>query len=69
MVSMSTMQFFICGMVFTIFGYYWGYQQNIIKVVQKTIDHLIDDGFIRTRTIDGEIEMLKHWEDDNERNG
>lgn len=69
MVSMSTMQFIFCGMVFTVFGWYWGYQQNIYSVVQKTIDHLIEDGFIRTRTTDGEIEMLKHWEDDNERDG
>ena len=65
MVSMNTLQFLTCGMIFTGFGWYWGYQQAVNKVVEKVIDHLIRDGFIKTRIDeDGDMEMLKHWEND-----
>lgn len=65
MVSMNTLQFLVCAMIFTGFGWYWGYQQAVNKVVEGVIDHLIRDGFIKTRIDeDGDMEMLKHWEND-----
>lgn len=69
MVSMSTWQFFVCGAVFTLIGMYWGYQSKLEKIVEKVIDNLIEQGFIRTRKVNGEIELLKHWENDDECNG
>lgn len=63
MVSMNTLQFLACGMIFTGVGWYWGYSASVVNIVQKTIDHLIDDGFIRTRIDDnGEIELIKYSE-------
>jgi len=67
MVEMAPLEFLFCGAVFTAFGWYWSYRQsaqNMHTIVEKVIDGLIDDGFIKTRLDEnGETELLRHWED------
>jgi hypothetical protein len=67
MVEMTPLEFLFCGVIFTAFGWYWGYRnsaQSMHTIVEKVVDGLIDDGFIKTRLDkNGETELLRHWED------
>lgn len=54
---------FLAYVVGTLFGMYVGWQAFGQKIVEMTIDSLIENGFLKTReNADGEIEILKHNE-------
>lgn len=51
---------FTVAVVFTLYGM----KMNFQRVVEMTIDNLIDNGFLKTRkNKEGEIEILKHNEE------
>jgi len=57
---------FIAYLSGTIVTYFLFWKQVHVDVIEKTIDSLIDNGFIRTRkTANGEVELLK-WDADEE---
>jgi hypothetical protein len=55
---------FIAYTVGTLFGLYVGFSSNSKRVVEKTVDNLINQKYIKTRTLpDGEIEILQYDEE------
>ncbi len=66
---LSTTQVFllITAVVFTYFGRYMersSQDDRTHTIIENTIDRLIKDNYIKTnRNKDGEIEMLKYYED------
>jgi len=51
---------FVTAVIFTVVGWYWGFKSTTINVVEATVDSLIADGYLKTRTDDnGNIEILK----------
>lgn len=59
-----TLMIFVTAIVFTIVGWIWGKRSSIEDVVAATIDSLIDDGYLKTRGVGREMEILKwqEWE-------
>lgn len=52
--------FFITAVVFTAVGWYFGFKTNSAQTVSHTIDVLIKEGYIKTRTnAHGGIELVK----------
>ena len=56
------------AIIFTFVGRYLGFRANIEDVVGSTIDSLIADGYLKTRGVGSEMEILKHteWCKDND---
>lgn len=44
-------------------GYYIGKSKIDRELIEKLLDDLIDQGFIKTKKVDGEVELLRHWEE------
>jgi len=38
-------------------------QQESTNTVAMVVDKLIDDGYIKTKIVDGEVELVKHYEE------
>ena len=54
---------FVTAIIFTIIGWYWGFKSNSLNIIDVTIDGLIENGYIKTRTNEnGELEILKYNE-------
>lgn len=52
------------GVIFYMLGNYHGYKKSAKLMARVTIDMLVDEGYVRFRTLDnGEIEILKLNED------
>ena len=48
------------AVIFTGLGWWFGVQENTKDVATVLLDKLIDDGYIRTRTLEnGDIELVK----------
>jgi len=54
---------FIAYTVGTLFGLYVGSKMNTLKIVEKTVDDLINKRYIKTKTVNGEIELLQYDEE------
>ena len=65
--SISQVFILITAVVFTYFGRYMersNQDDRTHLIIENTIDRLIKDNYIKTnRNKDGEIEMLKYYED------
>jgi len=46
----------------TAFGFYMGKSSRVYEALEKLIDQLIDDGYIKTKGSGKNIELLKYWE-------
>lgn len=64
---MDPYQFWITSIVFTVVGYYFGQDnvpmKHIKRIAAETIEHLIEQGYIKTRGIGDDQELLKYYED------
>ena len=55
---------FIAYILGTAFGLYVGFASNHKRVVEKTVDNLINQKYIKTRKLaDGEVEILRYDEE------
>jgi len=54
---------FIAYTVGTLFGLYVGSKMNTLKIVERTVDDLINKRYIKTKTVNGEIELLQYDEE------
>ena len=61
---MTTMTAWLLGayVVGTAFGFYMGKSARVYDALERLIDQLIDDGYIKTRGSGNKIELLKYWE-------
>ena len=51
------------AILFTGIGFYMGFNSSTRTAVERTIDVLIEEGYIKSRTNeDGSLELLKHNE-------
>ena len=55
---------FITAVVFTLVGAYWGRRNEVSKTVTSIIDSLIDGGYLKTRGLGKDMEIIKwrEWE-------
>jgi len=52
------------AVIFTFFGRWMFWRENMSRIIEETIDNLIKDEFIKTKVNDdGDIELLKYWEE------
>ena len=54
------------AVIFTFVGRYTAYKDHLQDILAATIDSLIDDGYIKTKGEGEDMEILKHWEHNNE---
>ena len=55
---------FIAYSVGTLFGLYIGAKMNTLRIVERTVDDLINKRYIKTKRMpDGELELLRYDED------
>jgi len=55
---------FIAYTVGTLFGLYVGARINTLRIVEKTVDDLINRRYIKTKRLpDGELELLQYDEE------
>jgi len=55
---------FIAYTVGTLFGLYVGAKINTLRIVEKTVDDLINRRYIKTKRLpDGELELLQYDEE------
>lgn len=57
---------FTTAAIFTVFGWYMGKGSKMEDIVAATIDSLIDDGYLKTRGVGRDMEILKWREWENE---
>ena len=50
------------ALIFTFVGRYMAIKNHLEDVISATIDTLIEDGYIKTKGAGEKLEMLKHWE-------
>lgn len=64
----NEMTYWLLGtaVLFTFVGRYTAYKDALQDVVAATIDSLIEDGYIKTKGEGENMEILKHWEHNNE---
>jgi hypothetical protein len=68
---MDPIVFGIVAAVFTAFGYIWGRgaepnRRQIERIVSKTMDSLVRDGYLREEVLNGEICYIK-WPKNREK--
>lgn len=66
MIDTFTLQILITAAIFTVVGAWFNRNQSpsVTKIIETTIDRLISDGYIKTKIDnDGQIELVKHYED------
>lgn len=56
------------AVLFTFVGRYMAFKDNIQFITEATIDSLIDQGYLKTRGVGRDMEILKHteWCEDND---
>ena len=47
----------------TAIGWWFSYQAKVQDTIELTIDSLIENGYLKTRGVGSNKEILKHWED------
>jgi len=64
----NEMTYWLLGtaVIFTFVGRFTAYRDALQDVVAATIDSLIEDGYIKTKGEGEDMEILKHWEHNNE---
>lgn len=50
------------AVVFTLVGRYISFKDHVHRITEATIDQLIDDGYLKTRGVGRNMEILKHTE-------
>ena len=63
----TTWWLFGTAVLFTFVGRYTAFRSKLEGVVEATIDSLIEDGYIKTKGSGETLELLKHWEYDEEK--
>lgn len=58
----TTWWLFGTAIVFTFVGRYIGFRNNISVITESTINHLIEEGYLKTRGVGRDMEILKHTE-------
>jgi len=53
------------AVLFTFVGRYLAMKEQLENVIEATIDSLIENGYIKTRGEGENLELLKHWEDND----
>ena len=54
------------SIIFTFVGRYFAQKEDVTDIVAATIDSLIEEGYLKTKTGDnGDIEVLKYDEETN----
>ena len=54
----------VTAVIFTMVGWWFGVTSNVREISGALIDKLIEDGYVRARTLpNGDIELLKHNEE------
>jgi hypothetical protein len=54
---------FIAYAIGTLFGLYVGRKTGTLQIVEKTVDDLIARRYIKTKTVNGELELLQYDEE------
>jgi hypothetical protein len=64
----NEMTYWLLGtaLVFTFVGRWMAIKDDVQDIVAATIDSLIDQGYLRTKGDGDNIEILKHWEKDDQ---
>ena len=64
----NEMTYWLLGtaVIFTLVGRYMAFQSHLENVIAATIESLIEDGYIKTKGEGKDIELLKHWECNDE---
>ena len=65
-ISFDPMNLWLLGtaVIFTFVGRWMYWRENISRIIEETIDNLIEDDYIKTKVNqDGDIELLKYWEE------
>lgn len=57
------------AVLFTFVGRYMAFKDIVSQVTAATIDSLIDDGYLKTRGVGRNMEILKHTEWCENKNG
>lgn len=55
-------QVLITAIIFTFVGRYMAFKDIVAQVTEATIDSLINDGYLKTRGVGRDMEILKHTE-------
>ena len=50
------------AVVFTAVGRYMSFREHVTLITESTIDQLIKDGYLKTRGVGRDMEILKHTE-------
>lgn len=50
------------AVLFTFVGRYMSFKDNVEVITEATIDSLIDQGYLKTRGVGRDMEILKHTE-------
>jgi len=63
----NEMSYWLLGtaILFTFVGRYLAMKEQLENVIEATIDSLIENGYIKTRGEGENLELLKHWEDND----
>jgi hypothetical protein len=63
-----TYWFLLTAVVFTLLGRYMGYQDIVHSAVQATLDNLIKEGYIKTKGVGKDMEIIKvsEWSNQND---
>lgn len=54
--------YWVTAIVFTGLGWFWGVQFSKIRMIEITIDSLIQQGYLKTRGVGKDKEIVKHDE-------
>ena len=67
----NEMTYWLLGtaVIFTFVGRYTAYKDHLQDVVAATIDSLIEQGYLKTKGNGDDMEILKHWEKDDQTTG
>lgn len=67
----NEMTYWLLGtaIVFTYLGRWMAVKDDVSNIVSATIDSLIEQGYLKTKGKGDNIEILKHWEKDDQTTG
>lgn len=65
----TTLWLLATAVIFTFVGRWMSFKDIVSQVTAATIDSLIDDGYLKTRGVGRDMEILKHTEWCENKNG
>ena len=65
-VNETVLLMFVTAVAFTFLGRYTAYRAAVEDAVSAVVDSLIEDGYIKTKGKGEDMEILKHWEHNND---